>query len=147
MFGQLQLGCGVRGGAETAVHVVQSMLEGKVGWIALSEDLRNAFNERARDKVLSSLYETPALAPMWRLADWAYRNSSPLVMRNKEGALLELLESSNGVRQGDPIAAVLFAVSVQKVFKRAVAVGEDVRGVAVLDDLTFVGPAGAPPTF
>ena len=50
------------------------------------------------------------------------------------------LESSEGVRQGDPFSAFAFALSVQPLYEAALAGFIESHGVSILDDLTLVGP-------
>ena len=81
IFEPIQLGVGARGGSERAVHLVQTALE-TMGdeTVLLKTDIRNAFNSRRRDQMLEILFEHPELAPIWRMAYWAYKDSSSLLV-------------------------------------------------------------------
>jgi hypothetical protein len=71
---------------------------------------------------------------------WAYSQPSPLLVYNR-GALHTALQSTEGVRQGDPFAAFVFALMVQPLHESVIAGRADCHAVSVLDDLTLVGPA------
>ena len=105
--------------------------------MALCEDLSNAFNTRRRKDVL----QAPSFRPMWRLAAWSYSRPSPLLLRGSDGQVAGVLQSCEGVRQGDPLAPLLFALSMKSIYN---TVSEHGGGrallVAVHDDLTILGP-------
>jgi hypothetical protein len=48
--------------------------------ILLKTEIRNAFNSRCRDQMMKVLFEHPELAPIWRMAYWAYKHSSSLLV-------------------------------------------------------------------
>ncbi len=51
--------------------------------------------------------------PMWRLAHWAYKDSSDLLILDK-GVHRATIPSAEGVKQGDTFGSPLFALSIQK---------------------------------
>jgi hypothetical protein len=56
----VQLGVGVRGGAEIAVHLVRSVIEahgGDASFALRTFDFTNAFNEVSRQKILDIVQE------------------------------------------------------------------------------------------
>ena len=55
--------------------------------------------------------------------------------------LFEELESSEGVRQGDPFASFAFALAVQPLYERALKEAPRCKGISIQDDLNIVGPA------
>jgi hypothetical protein len=63
----VQLGVGVRGGAELAVHLVRSVVEAHGGddsFALRTFDFTNAFNEVSRQKILDNVQEKyPELYP------------------------------------------------------------------------------------
>ena len=55
----------------------------------LSVDFSNAFNTLRRDVMLKRAFSEPQLSPLWRLAHWAYRSPSDLLLvRSGEVVLL-----------------------------------------------------------
>jgi hypothetical protein len=76
---------------------------------------------------------------MWRNAHWAYCAPSPLWVYDRRGVPVHQLESANGVRQGDLLAAALFALAVQPIYASALVQVPGASAVAVLDDITFLG--------
>ena len=70
---------------------------------------------------------------------WAYSVSSPLLVYDGD-RLAAQLSSSEGVRQGDPFAAFVFAFFVQPMYEAAIRDLPSVRAVSIQDDLTLVGP-------
>ena len=101
------------------VHAsVTAMLHNRaVPKAALLIDFANAFNTIDRAAVMSAVYDNDALKPLHKTIQFAYGQSSPLYARNKAtGEYSVVAQSSNGVRQGDPLASPLFALTVQKVY-------------------------------
>ena len=86
----------------------------------LSIDVANAFNSVDRAAVLRAVYDSPELAQCWRMVAFGYGQPSPLLMPcGSEVADADaFVQSSNGVRQGDPLAALLFALAMHVVYKR-----------------------------
>ncbi|MCI0441550.1 MAG: hypothetical protein L0177_20810, partial [Chloroflexi bacterium] len=130
-----------RGASQLAVTLIQAAIEGATGEVALLKlDIANAYNSRSRGDILRILYETERLKPLWRFVDWAYANPSDLLL---EGASHnECIKSVNGVRQGDPLAGVLFALSVQhtleEVQRKAKETNPESTLIAIMDDINIV---------
>ena len=131
------------GGSESVVHMLQAALDMHPDWIVISSDIRNAFNTRKRAHILSSLFQEAKLAPLWRLASWSYGSSSPLLMMDHGKVIFELL-SSEGVKQGDVLASLLFALSMKDLYSDCIK-NLDCHAAAVMDDFYLFGPAA--PTF
>jgi len=79
-------------------------LHGSTGWLLLQVDLKNAFNSIHRPAILGALEQRcPAMLP------WVRQTSQPaplLVGR-------EVIGSTRGVQQGDPLGLFLFAAGIQ----------------------------------
>ena len=131
-----QYGIGVPGGAEKIVHSLQQELTDKDKRAAMLQiDISNAFNSCDRARLLSELYELPDLQSVYRIANFAYTQPSVLVLGGCDGAMIR---SAQGVRQGDPLSALLFCVYMQKVLQRV----SDATGVTVygfFDDISVTG--------
>jgi hypothetical protein len=137
----IQLGVGADGGPEVAVHVILNALRKKhpgLYNILISDDLPNAYNERSRARILQILFSNKKLKPFFRFAHWAYGTPSALFTVSR-GKIVWKGFSMEGVKQGDPIATFLFALSVQATFEEAHKF-ENVTAVAICDDLEIVGP-------
>ena len=135
-FKEVQLAVGTEGGGEAAVHAIRAAVQGGHRAIIIDDDLPNAYNLRDRARLLSILFSRPALEPFFRLSETSYSAESHLyVVENDRVAWVH--PSLRGVKQGDPIALLLFAISVQECFEKANI--EGVTAVAVCDDLEIVG--------
>ena len=140
LFPTVQLGCGIRGGVEIAVHRTQLALErGGPGTVTLRLDFRNAFNERKRHLIAAALARCESTSPLWRFFMMAYGRPGRLGVYDR-GALINEFMADEGVRQGCPIAAFLFALSVQQLYAGCAHDLRDVEACAVADDLTLTGP-------
>ena len=106
-----QLGYGVKGGAEAAVHAARSyVLDSQLhppdqqDRYLLKLDFCNAFNSIRRDKMLQAVREfAPDLFP---LAYSSYASPSLLFWSDK------VIKSAEGVQQGDPLGPLLFCLTI-----------------------------------
>ncbi len=114
---------------------------------SLGIDQSNAFNECPRELVLRRLFERPELAGIWRITHWAYSEPSDLWVVSR-GKIAGHLMSSQGVRQGDPLAMLLFALVVHHLYRDTLdtvnqGIAEKskdiVQSVAIADDIHFMG--------
>jgi hypothetical protein len=133
-----QFGLGTPGGCEKVLHGVNGMLnQPDHKNTAFLLDMVNAFNEQNRASIITTLLSHPQLAIMFRLAHWTYR--SPTALRLNNG---HVILSQNGVKQGETLGSLLFALSMRSDYAEAASLHADtVRLFAVMDDATFVGPA------
>ena len=124
-----QLGVGVKGGAEAAVHAtrryLQQMPEGN---ILAKLDFKNAFNSLSRNAMLEAVAE---YAPdIYHLCYSAYSSPSILSFGNHIKS-----SSSEGPQQGDPLGPLLFSITIQPILEKLKC--ELVIGY--LDDITIAG--------
>lgn len=129
------------GGAEAAVLCLRTALLEHPNWCVMACDIKNAFNSRNRSDVLNILYQHQELGAVWKIADWAYRQPTDLLIVDK-GMLVETLKSTQGVKQGDTLSSLLFALSMTKLYNDT-AEAAGVKAVAVQDDIYFLGPQHA----
>jgi hypothetical protein len=131
-----QLGVGVSSGAERIVHSLQHLLTDTTTKRALLRvDISNAFNSCDRARVLRELYEQPTLSAMWRIADFGYSAPSQLLLQRCEG---QHLLSSNGVRQGDALSAILFCLYLRDMLTQ-VGTQAEVEVQGFFDDINISG--------
>ncbi len=124
-------------GCETVVQTLQARLL-QPNTVVASIDFANAFNSAERSDLLSELFRHDALAPLHKLAAWGYSDGTPLWRYDDQRKIRSMLLSTNGVRQGCPLAALIFAVGIAPVYKKAIE-GTGADCMAFLDDGNFVG--------
>ena len=103
-----QLGYGVSKGAEAAVHAARFYLR-NIGSnkVLLKLDFTNAFNSIRRDKMLEAVQR---LAPsIYPFVHSVYSSPSSLFWSDK------IIQSSEGVQQGDPLGPLLFCLTIHHV--------------------------------
>ena len=110
-------------------------LEPSQGLALLQLDMANAFNSCDRARLLSELYALPELQSVYRIADFAYSQPSTLVLSGCDG---QCIQSEQGVRQGDPLSALLFCVYMKRLLEQ-VAAETGVRVYGFFDDVNLLG--------
>jgi hypothetical protein len=144
LFEPLQLGAHSRAGTERAIHALQLRLErafedGVADIAAAKVDAINAYNTIDRFKVASSLISNELLAKLWSLFELQYARPGPLLVY-QDGALIAVLESRQGVRQGDPMSSLLFALTIQPLLEELASSFPSANFTAIQDDLTVLFP-------
>ena len=136
------LAAGVRGGAEAVLHTLQALAENPADpHVILKLDMTNAYNTIHRDHVLKAVFNEPALKPLWRMVLWAYGSPSDLLSADNTGNIVNTLSSAQGMRQGDPLAPLLFAVGVKQLYQSTADILREDNGsgvlLAFLDDVNL----------
>ena len=123
-----QLGYGVSGGAEAAVHAARQYLSNlEPGSAVVKLDFSNAFNALRRDKMLEAVQ---ALAPaIYPFVHSVYSAPSDLLWGDKS------ITSSEGVQQGDPLGPLLFCLTIHRHCTQLTSE----FCVSYLDDITIGG--------
>jgi len=124
-----QLGAGIKGGCEAAVHATRRFLCSlEPGSVIAKLDFSNAFNCLHRDSILSAVFQqSPEIYNYCRLA---YSQSSTLWFGE------HMIMSEEGAQQGDPLGPLLFCVTVQPLLSSL----QSPLTVGFMDDLTLGGP-------
>jgi hypothetical protein len=131
-----QLGVGSKGGVEPVVRAVEKALEGSLPdeySHLVSLDFSNAFNSIDRRDLASALKD---FAPsLYRVGKWVYGQSAKLVVTGGDGRV-EVLESLQGVRQGDPFGPLFFSLAMRRSLQDlATRLGPERLPLAYLDDV------------
>ena len=127
-----QLGVGVRSGCEAIIHSVKQILDADPSLWTLQADFINAFNLVDREAVMGEVLDKFPEILAW--VTTCYGQHSHLLFGSFS------ISSQCGVHQGDPLAALLFSLVLQKLVN---IIEERVPGLACnawfLDDGTLVG--------
>lgn len=138
----LQFGVGTPGGTEPLIRAAQLACDGHPALRRFSHlvslDFFNAFNEGSR-RILAGAAKK-YIPRLLRLARWCYDGRTPLFVQG-EGDL-EVIWSSAGVRQGDPMGPYFFSIMIRDLVEELQAeLGEEYLVVAYLDDIYIFAPA------
>jgi hypothetical protein len=138
LFPSMQYGAGKHSGQERALHLMRTARAHHATGITIKIDTRNAFNTVSRAHIANVLYSNAELSHLWRLFEFAYGQSSPLIMYHR-GEPCADLASVEGVKQGDSLGSFLFCLAIQS------ALRESCRGlrcqiIAFVDDASIIGP-------
>lgn len=136
----LQVGVGVSGGAEIVPHVLRAALAAEPDSALLRLDFANAFNTLRRASMLRSVAERcPQLSP---LSQWLYGAHTNLWVQGAPADALPV-SSQSGVRQGDPLGPLLFALTLQGPLERLDERVPAAAPLALHDDVSIQGPPDA----
>ena len=109
-------------------------------YACLSVDIKNAFNAVDRASMLRVIYALPELRACWRMVAFGYGQPSLLLMQCDDSVDLDdsIILSRTGVRQGDPLAPLMFSLAMHSVYE---SVAKVVSGgcYAYVDDGNAVG--------
>ena len=123
-----QLGFGVKGGVEAAIHAARCYLHHLTpGQAVIKLDFKNAFNSVHRDKILGVVLD---LAPrIFQFVHSAYSMPSSLFWGDR------ILHSIEGVQQGDPLGPLPFCLAIHRI---QVRLSSELK-LLYFDDVTLGG--------
>jgi len=128
LLAPIQLGVGIPGGAEAAVHATRRWVTTMPkDSILVKLDFTNAFNTLRRDSLLEAVARD--IPELYRFAHAAYSNR-PLLRYGSN-----IIRSEEGTQQGDPLGPLEFCLVVQPIL---IKLRSDLR-IGYLDDLTLGG--------
>ena len=143
-FPSIQYGVKSAGGSETAAQLIRHTLSQSLAadptTIAISTDFKNAFNSISRKLVWDTLLKDAKTHKLLKAFHWQYSQPTSLLVYDGNQLYGEL-QSSDGVRQGDPFSAFVFALTVHKLYTDALASASSCHGISIQDDFTIIGPA------
>ena len=128
MLSPTQLGVGIKGGAEAAVHATRRYLrEMPKDNLVAKLDFRNAFNSLMRNQMLNAVAR---VAPdIYSFCYSAYSANSSLSFVD-HGVV-----SSEGPQQGDPLGPLMFSITIQPILDEL----NSELVIGYLDDITLGG--------
>ena len=129
----IQLGVGVDGGCEAAVHALRqyaaSSESSNVNNVLLKLDVSNAFNSINRSAVLLQVKER--CPQIYQLVKQSYSQPTPLHIGSS------IISSETGVQQRDPLGPLCFALAIDPIIRTP----QTPLNMWYLDDGSLAGPA------
>ena len=136
VFQGLQFGAQYTQGCEHVV--VRDHFRDRPDEVTAAVEVENAFNSISRAAIFRALKRYPNLSPMIGISLFGYGTPSKLHLR--EGIAIP---SSRGVKQGDPMAPILFALGIQGAISTVAAKYSGCLKLwAYLDDKTIAAEPG-----
>lgn len=134
-----QLGISVPGGVEVAAHLIQVAVQSvkqqaaEGDLVVQTVDFSNAFNSISRGAIGAEI--STHLPELRAYLQWSYGRAASLFVRTEH-----VVDATSGVRQGDPLGPLFFAMALQPVLREVATKEPQVDIVAYLDDVSLIGP-------
>jgi len=123
-----------------AALVLQSLLaphDNAITESGLALDIANAFNTIDRAHVMREFYKHDELEPAFKIMGFSYSEPTILWLRGEHGNIVKQISSQQGVRQGDPLGSLSFAVALQPAIHNTLESFPQLKIVAIHDDCTI----------
>ena len=133
IFGDLQYGALKKQGTEIIILRTRREFREKKKHVMATLDLRNAFNSLCRAAMMKTVHDYK-LCDLFNIVEFLYGRPSSLLSPFAPGQL-----SKQGVRQGDPLGPILFALGIHPTLSSLAKDHPNVRIRAYLDDVTALG--------
>ncbi len=134
-FHPLQHGVATDGGLEMLVHHVQLLLEEDCDRIFVKTDVKNAFNSVHRQHLLEQVSSRhPDI-----LHHVSQMYSKPSSLLFQQGGSPVIIQSEEGIHQGDPLGPALFSTAIHPILSDLQNSNPSIRVLAYLDDVFMVG--------
>ena len=133
-----QVGVGVKGGLEAAVHGLRKLIVDNSQNDELccaKVDMRNAFNECRRSSFLHRVKDE--LPQLYAWVQWSYHCAGELRFGSNR------IISTAGVQQGDPLGPLLFSLVLMELLDNIGDIPDLKAQLWYLDDGTFIGSRDA----
>ena len=128
-FSPIQLGVGVTGGREAAIHACRRfVLNMPDDFLVVKLDFSNAFNCLHRDSMLESIKQS--VPEIYSFCLLSYSNDSVLKFGSRQ------ILSQEGIQQGDPLGPLLFCLTIHPILREL----ESPFTIGFMDDTTIGGP-------
>ena len=101
------LGQGVKGGVEAAVHISRFLLHADANSFLIHIDVKNAFPTLSRAQIFSILRDDPDIIPHILTH---YSIDSSVVYTNRKDGLDIIIENLTGIIQGDPLSGWIYDI-------------------------------------
>ncbi len=149
LFPSIQHGVMSPGGSERVIHLTRSIRSALLNSdpekniVIIKTDFKNAFNTLSRVTAQKALRKQPCTSPLWPMFDWAYGSPSHLYVFAPNGEIQTVLQSLTGVKQGDPLASLVYSLTTQPIVESIQTryKSDGLHILSILDDNTLIGPS------
>jgi hypothetical protein len=137
LVGPWQLGCGVSGGSEALANIVRGYLVLHPERAALKADIKNAFNEVSRARVMELSKHMPQIAPLLHLL-YGRPGGNKVVYQSHDGTEPLVCRASKGVTQGGVEAPFVYAFAHRPAVDNTMAAHQSLTAAGQADDTYFM---------
>jgi len=135
LFGNLQFGVGNKFGMEYIIHNISSVQELHPEYDIACFDIMDAFGSISRSALLNIIKSSPELNYLYPYFFSIYSQPTGLWLRTETEP--HYMESTSGIRQGDSLSTLLFAIGYQMVLNTVKENLVNGISVAYVDDSTI----------
>jgi len=133
LFGEWQLGCNTPGGVEAIANIIRSYLALHPERAALQGDIKNAFNQISRSRILELGQHLPQIAPLLHLL-YCKPGGNKVVYRAHDGSEPLTLHATMGTTQGGVEAGMAYNFAHRPAVANTLAAHPTLTCTALHDD-------------